>query len=125
MPVIFVPIDTTTFSDYYNRVRNLGLMYRYAFYYTDKNRAALEQFTTAEEIDDYLNDQNLLPDFVQYAKERGVPPVSKDIKISEAPLHQTIKAYIGRNVIDNIGFYPIIAKIDNTLQVAIDTMAKL
>ena len=125
MPDIFVPIDTTTFSDYYNRVRNLGLMYRYAFYYTDKNRAALEQFTTAEEIDDYLNDQNLLPDFVQYAKERGVPPVSKDIKISEAPLHQTIKAYIGRNVIDNIGFYPIIAKIDNTLQVAIDTMAKL
>lgn len=125
MPDVFVPIDTSTFSDYYNRVRNLGLMYRFAFYYTDKNRSALERFTTAEEIDDYLNDQNLLPDFILYAKENGVPPVYPDIRISEEPLHQTIKAYIGRNVIDNIGFYPIIAKIDNTLQVAIDTMAKL
>jgi carboxyl-terminal processing protease len=125
MPDVFVPVDTTTFSDYYNRVRNLGLMYRFAFYYTDKNRASLEQFSTAEEIEDYLNDQNLLSEFIEYAKVNGVPPDYKDIRTSEVPMYQTIKAYVGRNVIDNIGFYPIIAKIDYTLQVAIDTMSKL
>jgi carboxyl-terminal processing protease len=125
MPDVFVPVDTTTISEYYNRVRSLGLMYRFAFYYTDKNRTSLEQYTTAEEIEAYLNNENVLPEFIEYAKEKGVAPDYKDIRISEAPLHQTIKAYVGRNVIDNIGFYPIIAKIDYTLQVAIDTMTKL
>ena len=125
MPDVFVPVDTSTISDYYNRARSLGLMYRFAFYYTDKNRASLEQFTTAEEIEAYLNDQRILPEFIEFAKGKGVPPDYEDIRTSELPLKQTIKAYVGRNVIDNIGFYPIIAKIDYTLQVAIDTMSKL
>jgi len=125
MPDIFVPVDTTAVSDYYNRVRSMGLMYRFAFYYTDKNRAALEQFTNSKEIEGYLNDQDILPEFIEYAKGKGVDPSYKDIRISELALHQTVKAYIGRNVIDNIGFYPIIASIDNTLQVAIDTLSSL
>ena len=125
MPDVFVPLDTTYGSGYYNRVRSLGLMYRFAFYYTDKNRASLEQFTTASAIDDYLSDQNLLSEFIEYARQKGVPPDYDDIRTSELALRQTIKAYVGRNVIDNNGFYPIIAKIDNTLQVAIDTIANL
>ena len=125
MPDVFVPIDTSASSDYYNRTRSLGLMYRFAFFYTDKNRASLEQFDTPEDIEGYLDDQNILPQFIEYAKEKGVDPDYKDIKISEEALLLSIKAYVARNVIDNIGFYPIIAKIDNTLQVAIDTIAKL
>jgi carboxyl-terminal processing protease len=125
MPDIFVPVDTTAISDYFNRVRSMGLMYRFAFQYTDENRAALEQFTTPEEINGYLNDQDILPKFIAYAKEKGVNPDYKDIRTSELPLHLTVKAYIGRNVIDNIGFYPIIHPIDNTLQVAVDTLSSL
>jgi carboxyl-terminal processing protease len=125
MPDVFVPIDTTTFSEYYNRVRSLGLIYRFAFSYTDQHRATLEQFTTAEEIESYLDDQDLMPEFIEYAREKGVPPVYDDIRTSEVPLNKFLKAYIGRNVIDNIGFYPIIADIDNTLQVAIDTISTL
>jgi len=125
MPDVFVPIDTSTFSEYYNRVRSLGLLYRFAFSYTDTHRSTLEQFSTAEEIEGYLDDQDLLPEFIEYAREKGVPPVYDDIRTSEVPLKKFIKAYIGRNVIDNIGFYPIIANIDNTLQVAIDTISRL
>jgi len=125
MPDIFVPVDTTAFSEYYNKVRSMGLMYRFAFYYTDKNRAVLEQFSTAEEIEGYLNDQDILTEFIEYARGKGVNPDYQDIRTSEVPLHKTVKAYIGRNVIDNIGFYPIIASIDNTLQVAIDTLSAL
>ncbi len=125
MPDVFVPFDTTYSSEYYNRVRSLGLMYRFAFYYTDKNRTSLEQYSTADEINNYLSDQNLLPEFIEYARQKGVAPDYDDIRTSELALRQTIKAYVGRNVIDNIGFYPIIANIDNTLQVAIDTISRL
>ena len=125
MPDVFVPLDTTGASEYYNKVRSLGLMYRFAFYYTDIHRSSLDQFTAAREIEGYLDDQDLLPQFIKYASEKGVPPDYKDIRISELVLQKTIKAYVARNIIDNDGFYPIIADIDETLKVAIDTIATL
>ena len=125
MPDVFVPIDTSGISEYYNRVRSLGLMYRFAFFYTDQNRSHLEAFKTAREIEGFLDKQDLLTSFVKYAKEKGLEPNSKDILTSREVLLKTIKAYIARNIIDNDGFYPIIADIDNTLTVAIDTISAL
>jgi carboxyl-terminal processing protease len=125
MPDVFVPLDTSGTSEYYTKVRSLGLMYRFAFYYTDSNRSSLDQFTTAQEIESYLDDQNLLPQFTRYAREKGVQPDYDDIRISEQVLLKTIKAYVARNIIDNAGFYPIIAEIDQTLKVAIDTIDSL
>jgi carboxyl-terminal processing protease len=125
MPDIFVPVDTSGTSEYYNRTRSLGLIYRFAFYFTDLHRSSLEQYGTVEDIEGYLNDQDILPQFINYAREKGVPPDYNDIKTSEVILKKTIKAYIARNIIDNEGFYPIIADIDNTLQVAIDTISNL
>ena len=125
MPDVFVPVDTSGASEYYTKVRSLGLMYRFAFKYTDLHRSSLDQFTAAREIENYLNDQDLMPQFISYAKEKGVQPDYKDIKISEEILLKTIKAYVARNIIDNDGFYPIIADIDETLKVAIDTIATL
>jgi carboxyl-terminal processing protease len=125
MPDVFVPVDTSGSSEYYNRVRSLGLMYRFAFYYTDQNRDALEPFTTVEEIETYLDAQELIPQFVKYAREKGLPPDYEDIRTSRLILETTIKAYVARNIIDNDGFYPIIEEIDHTLQVAIDTLSKI
>jgi carboxyl-terminal processing protease len=125
MPDVFVPVDTTGSSEYYNKVRSLGLMYRFAFYYTDLNRAALEAFNTAADIEAYLDDRDIMPQFINYAKNKGIDPDYEDIKTSGEILKKTIKAYVARNLIDNEGFYPIIAEIDNTLQVAIDTIATL
>ncbi len=125
MPDVFVPVDTVGASEYYNRVRSLGLMYRFAFHYTDLHRDALETFSTPEEIENYLDRQDLIPQFVSYASEKGVDPVTEEIRTSREILDKTIKAYVARNLIDNDGFYPIIADIDHTLQVAIDTISKL
>ncbi len=125
MPDVFVPVDTSGASEYYNKVRSLGLMYRFAFYYTDIHRSSMDQFTTADEIEAYLDDQDLLPQFIKYASEKGVKPDYDDIRTSDIVLHKTIKAYVARNIIDNDGFYPIISDIDQTLMVAIDTIATL
>lgn len=125
MPDVFVPIDTSGVSDYYNRVRSMGLMYRFAFHYTDQKRQLLEPLKSADEIEGFLDKQNLLPTFVEYAKEKGLEPNKEDINTSREVLLKTVKAYIARNIIDNEGFYPIIADIDNTLAIAIDTISSL
>ena len=94
-----------------------------AFFYTDQQRSSLEQFSSAGEIEGYLDDQDLLPEFIRYASSKGLDPNYDDIRTSEEVLLKTIKAYIARNIIDNEGFYPIIADIDQTLKVAIDTIS--
>jgi carboxyl-terminal processing protease len=115
MPDVFIPIDTIGLTTYYSRVRSLGLIYRYAFNYTDKNRDKLQAFKTADEINAYLESTKYYNDFVSFAKSKGVEPNWKEIKISKKIISTQIKAYIARNIIDNDGFYPIIKEIDQTL----------
>ncbi len=120
MPDVFVPLDTTGITPYFNKVRNLGLIYRFAFDYTDAHRTKLEKLTTASQINKYLDKTNYFNEFVSYAGKNGVKPSAADIRISRQIIAVQIKAYIGRNIIDNAGFYPIIRQIDNTLQKAED-----
>jgi len=125
MPDIFVPVDTSGLTDYYARIRSLGLMYRFAFHYTDDHRSKLQQFTSAEDINNYLLDQDILSEFVSYAREKGVKPDYPQIKESEELIGTMVRAYIARNIIDNEGFYPIIKDLDKTLEVAIDTLSNI
>ena len=122
MPDIFIPVDTTGFSNYFEKVRNSGFIYRFAFDYSDNNRKALFKLKTADEISDYLDKTAYYGEFLNYADSKGVPKNEKDLVISENILKVQLKAYIARNIIDNNGFYPIIQNIDTTLKKAIAIM---
>lgn len=123
MPDVFVPIDTIGITNYFRQVRNKGLMYRFAFEYVDKNRDKLIEYTNAEIIEAFLDSQNLLSSFVDYASENGVPKNAQDLLESKHIIHTEIKAYIARNMIDNKGFYPIWNNIDYTFNQAIEYLS--
>jgi len=78
--------------------------------------------STAEAISGYLDDQNIKADFIEYAKSKGVSPNYAQFNESEEVILTQLKAYIARNMIDNVGFYPIIKSLDNTLLVAIEKL---
>ena len=115
MPDVFMPRDTAGTTDYFSQVTRRGLVYRFAFDYSDRNRISLSAFETAEEINRYLDRQNLLNRFVDFAENEGVKRNEEQIAMSSEIMHTQIKAYIARNIIDNNGFYPIISKIDKAL----------
>ena len=116
MPDIFIPLDTTGFSDYFSKVRNMGLIYRFAFDFTDSHRSEMAGFTEAKQITGYLDKKTrYFQEFLKYAEENGVKRVQKEIAISETIIRTQLKAYIARNLIDNDGYYPVIREIDNTL----------
>lgn len=124
MPDIFVPADTSGNSSYFDKIYRKGLIYTFAYNFADNNRETLAQFETAEEFDSYLNRQNILEEFVNYAQGKGVQRDAKGIKQSEQIIKTQLKAYIARNIIGEEGFYPIISQIDNTLQKAIEISKK-
>ena len=120
MPDYFVPMDTTGYSDYYSKISGKMLIYSFAFDYSDKNRNKLKQIKTAREFVDYLTRQNILEQFVNYAVKHDIKKDQGGIKISGHIIETQIMAYIARNIIGEEGFYPIIRRIDETLNKAIE-----
>jgi len=124
MPDVFVPFDTTNYSDYYQQVSRKGLIYKYAFQYADTHREILKPFTMPEEFRDYLTQQNLLEQFYRYASENGVSQNNEGIRQSKELLRTQLIAYVARNIIGEEGFYPILHQTDKTFQKAVDVMGK-
>ena len=122
MPDIFVPIDTTLFSDYLTQITNKGLIYQFAFHYADNNRNILNKYAHYKELEQYLDKQNLLNQFFEFAHKNGIKrnaPKNLNLKRTEFILKTQLKAYIARNILNNEGFYPIYQNIDTTLKKAI------
>lgn len=122
MPDIFVPVDTTGRSSYFLAVR--PHIYRFALKYTENNREVLKKYTEAHEMNNYLDKQVLLDQFVDFAARNGVKKDPEGIRISGQVIHTQLKAYIARNILDNKGFYPIWKELDTTLRYAVDYLNK-
>lgn len=120
MPDIFVPIDTTGNSKYFNTIYRKGLIYSYAYIYADEHREELSKLENAEAFDVYLDKQDALSDFIRYAEEKGVKRDQEGLTASGLHINTQLKAYIARNIMGEEGFYPIIQKIDKTLLKAIE-----
>jgi len=122
MPDKFVPADTTGLSPYFLKIRSL--IYSFAMKYTENNRETLKKITGSGEMEKFLDKQNLLDQFINYASLTGIKKDPEGLKISGNIIHTQLKAYIARNILDNKGFYPIWEQIDTTLKYAIEFLKK-
>ncbi|VBB48238.1 C-terminal processing peptidase-3 [uncultured Paludibacter sp.] len=124
MPDIFVPRDTSEYSPYLTKVINYGYLYKFAFQYTDKNRATLNTMKTWQQMDNYLSAQNLLSQFTAFATSKGIHPNTREINISKNIILNQIEAYIIRNILGDAGFYPMFNKDDKTVKKALETLGE-
>lgn len=122
MPDMFVPRDTSEVTPYFNKVNNSGLIHEFAFAYTDANRNTLKQFKTTEELETYLDKQDLCSKFTNFAEGKNIKKKSNQIAKSKNYIENLLKAYIARNTLGYSGFYPILHKKDNTLKKALDAL---
>jgi carboxyl-terminal processing protease len=123
MPDIFVPFDTTSFSKFYFEVRDMGLIYKFAFNYSDINRSTLKAFTNLGAFYDHIEKEKIFEKFISYCNKQGIYPSNKELKASGKLVKIQVEAYIARNYFDNDGFYPIIREIDNTLDKAVEVLS--
>jgi len=124
MPDLFVAADTTGFSPYYLKVTQKGLVYQYAFDYSDKYRSELGKLKTGQEFEDYLLQHKILNSFTEFAVKKGIATDQKGLSISGKIIETQLMAYISRNIIGEVGFYSVISKIDPTLKEALKALDK-
>jgi len=124
MPDLFIPIDTSYVTGYFMKIRAKGLIYRFTFDYSDKNRQELEKFENYKNLIRYLDQISIYEKFIEYASENNVKENPGDLEISGDIIKTQLFAYIARNFFDNEGFYYVYAESDQTLQKAIEFLSE-
>ena len=125
MPDIFVPLERDSALIYYNLCINKGIVYQFAFDYTDANRQQFNRFKKASQFDqEFAISDEVYNRFIKYAESKGVKHTGKDLAKSDRYNKTMLKAYIGRNLLDNPGFYPILNSIDPAYNRAILELTK-
>ena len=124
MPDVFVGRDTTLNTPYYNKCVNLAITYQFAYAYTDKHRKELSQFKDWQALEKYLNKQNILREFVAFAKEKDIAPDEAQIAKSKPLITRLLNAYIVRNILGDDGFFPLFERDDEITKKAIEVLSK-
>jgi carboxyl-terminal processing protease len=124
MPDIFVPMDTSFRTKYYQKVVARGLLGRFSFKYADNNRNQLDAFKDYHEMVEYLDQRDLLRLFVNFAEENGLSESNEEIILSKDVIITSLQALIARFILDNEGYYPIIHQIDPTVQKSLEIFSQ-
>lgn len=122
MPDIFVPRDTSYYSPYLTQVVNNGVIYQFAFKYTDNNREKLSKFTSAKSLLKYLKGDNILDQFISFASSKGIKARPIYVNTSKREILNSIYANITRNMLGDEAFYPIVLMNDETFLKAMDIL---
>ena len=124
MPDIFVPIERDSTLMYYNKVVNKGSVYQFAFDYTDKYRKKLNYRNFSEFNRNFLVTDEVYAEFIKYAEKEGIRHEGKNLQRADSKIKVLIKAYIGRNILDNAGFFPLLNSDDPAFLKAVAVIRK-
>jgi carboxyl-terminal processing protease len=121
MPDIYVPYNADDYPEYYNKLLDRGLIFRFAFRYTDSHRQELSAYSGFKDFDkNFEIGDKLFEEFVTYAADKGIAKDRKGIRDSKERIKILMKSFIARNIYDDDGFYPVYHRIDETFLKAIE-----
>jgi carboxyl-terminal processing protease len=127
MPDIFVPLDTTSYSDYYRQLLSKGILNKFILTYLDQNRRSLNKlypdFKTYNA--NFVVSEEFLNQLIEFAKNEKLEPVEKDIQVSRAQIVMLLKAYLARDIWDSSEFYQVFNKDDNTILKALQVISNM
>ena len=123
MPDIYVPLVDDSTEYYFNRIVNTGLLYQYAFDYTDRHRQQLQRYKSVDAFDkQFTVSETMFSELVKRAEEKGIKGTEEQQQVARREANILLKAYIARNLFDDEGFYPIYAPMDEVLQRAVEEL---
>lgn len=122
MPDVFVPLDTTEFTNYYSYLNQNGILRNFAFHYVDKYRPQIQEFDNIEDIEKFLSKNDYINDFFEYLKINDLKTNQKEYKTSENLITNQIKTIIAGDIMDNEGSYRIRHQIDEVLVKTVEAL---
>jgi carboxyl-terminal processing protease len=124
MPDVFIPWDSTMFTDYYVELRRKGVLNDFSLKYVDKNRKKLtEEFPTIDAFrSKFIVDPGMISDFKNLAEKDSIKFDEKGWESSKILINTQIKALIARNLWDISAFYEVMSPIDEEFLKAVSLL---
>lgn len=122
IPDIFVPRDTSMFSNYYRDLQRKGILNDYTLSYVDKNRNKLNaQFPDINKfINNFNTDENFMIGFFKFADKKEVKKDEEGWKISEALIKTQLKALAARDLFNTEAYFHVINNLNNSYNKAVE-----
>lgn len=110
MPDVFIPIDTTRYTDYHRKVVATGLLNRYAMNYLDRHRSDMtEKYSKFSQYKkNFIVTDEMLQDLLNLAKEEKIEFNEAEYNRSKNLIQLQIKALIARDLYDMSEYFQII-----------------
>lgn len=110
MPDIFIPADTTGYTNYYGTIARLGIILDYMNDLSDYNRDNWRR--EYREFDKFLRefdkDGSIVEGLADYAESRGVARNPEQFKISRKEIEIFVKALAARSIFGSEGYYRVV-----------------
>ena len=121
MPDVFVPFDTTFFTDYHFNLRRARIFNRMSISYVDKNRKELnKKYPDIHKFkDNFFITDAILQDLIEFAENEMVKFNEEQYIKSKEFISLELKAYIASDLFSNKEYYQIINERNESLQKAL------
>lgn len=130
MPDIFVPIDTTGYSDYYRDLIRKGIINRFILNYMDANRSELERkYKNHKKRDTFENfvenfeiSDAFLQELIDFGEKEKLPFNEEGYNKSYVSLKANLKALVARDLWGTSEFYEVVNVLDPIYNEAVKVM---
>jgi len=121
MPDVFIPYDSTRYTDYHRKVVNAGLINQVAITHLDRYRSQMK--TKYKDIAAYKANfqitNEIITDLKEAAEKENIEYDEEQFNKSESLLKLQIKALIARDLFDTNEYYEVINDVNESLQEAL------
>jgi carboxyl-terminal processing protease len=124
MPDVFIPWDSTPFSDYFLDLRRKNAINSFVGDYVDKSRKELNTNYPDFEVfkSKFILDDELMAAFFAHAEKEGVKMNEEQYKLSEGLIKSQIKGLVAQKLWDMNELYTIVNQYDNEVLKAIEVV---
>lgn len=124
MPDIFVPFDTSYYSNFFRDLIRLGIINSFVLEYVDNNRERLlNEFSEFESFNKTFEvDEKLFEKLLAYSEKNSLQPSQVDLDVSGNYIKLLVKAFLARDLYGQSEFYQIYNTTNQTYNKAIEVL---
>ncbi len=125
MPDLFIPADTSNYSDYYRSLIRKGVFSTFTLEYSDKNRAVIKsEYKTFEDFRKkfIFSDQDIA-DFIKKGETAGVKYNESQFQVSKSEILKITKALVASNLWKTNEYFRILNEDDVVIKKALQVVS--
>ena len=124
MPDVFVPRDTSEYSDYLVKVSSKNILREFALNYYFNHKKQLGKMSLEQYRKNFTVTEDMLQQIIKKANAEKIAFNQAEFDRSKHLIQNTIKAFIARSLYQSEGFFPVLHEADEEFQAAMKQFAR-